>query len=91
MDEANSALAPVAQKSVAFYGDEITAILAEDGEVYVPIKPICEFVGLAWSPQRRRINRDAVLSKKIRGVTVTVTPDSGVSQRQEWPVCHLDI
>src|SRR5690606_7921495 len=34
----------------------------------------CEFLGVAWSPQRRRIMRDPVLTRKLKGVTVTVTP-----------------
>ncbi len=89
MKEKAKSLAPVEQKDVDFYGDDLTAVLVEDGDIYVPIRPICDFVGLTWSAQRRRINRDAVLSKKLRGVTVTVTPGTGVSQRQEMSCLPL--
>ncbi len=39
----------------------------------MPIRPLCDFLGVSWDPQRRRINRDPVLSRKIQRVTVTVT------------------
>lgn len=70
------ALVPVDQRTVSFYGDEITAVLvATDGseQVFVPIRPICDLLGIAWSSQRRRILRDPILSEVMRPVTVTVT------------------
>lgn len=70
------ALIPVEQKQVTFYDDEITAVLVQTADsqtVYVPIRPICDFLGVTWSPQRRRIMRDPVLSQKVQSVTVTVT------------------
>lgn len=73
----SQALQVIEQKTVLFYEDEITAVRVMDGTIYVPVKPLCERLGVAWSPQLRRINRDAVLSKKATGVTVTVTPSSG--------------
>lgn len=72
----NNALVPVEQRTVIFYDDEITAVLAdEDGQqqVYVPVRPICDFLGLNWSGQQQRINRDPVLSE-IKGVCVIHTP-----------------
>ena len=67
------ALVPVEQKIVDFYEDEVTAVRMADGEVFVPIRPVCENLGVAWSPQLRRINRDPVLSEEAISVTVTVT------------------
>ena len=32
----------IEQKTVEFQGDRLTAVLAADGEVYVPIRPLCE-------------------------------------------------
>ena len=72
----DKALTPIEQRTVIFYDDELTAVLVDvDGRrvVYVPVRPICNFLGVAWDPQRRRINRDPVLIKKIERVTVTVT------------------
>jgi len=79
----DTALTPVEQKKVVFYDDEITAVLVQIGDeekVYVPIKPVCDFLGVSWSGQRRRINRDAVLSEEIRSVNVTFTEPSRTRQ-----------
>lgn len=84
-----TALIPLEQKQVVFYDDEITVVLVDMGkrqEIYVPIRPICDFLGVAWDPQRRRIKRDLVLSREVRGVTVTVTPGG----RQEMICLPLD-
>ena len=70
------ALVPIDQRTVDFYGDSITAVLVDiagEEQVLVPIRPICDFLGVTWSPQRRRILRDPVLSKHAQSVTVTVT------------------
>lgn len=69
-------LVPIKQKQVLFYGDEIIAVLINiDGQekVYVPVRPVCENLGVDWSGQRQRINRDAVLSKYVQFVGVTPT------------------
>jgi hypothetical protein len=89
MSDEEKALAPVDQRTVNFYGDELTAVLVADEQgqtVYVPVRTICDFLGVAWSPQRRRIMRDPVLSKMVKGVTVTVTP---WKQSERWvgPSC----
>lgn len=70
------ALVPVEEKQVTFYEDDLTAVRTDDGTIYVPIRPICGLLGVAWDPQRRRIGRDPVLSEASKGVTVTVTPSS---------------
>jgi hypothetical protein len=51
-DESNS-LIPVEQKEVIFYDDEVIAVQIEDGTVYVPLRPICDLLGIQWSAQRR--------------------------------------
>jgi hypothetical protein len=71
-DESNS-LIPVEQKEVIFYDDKIIAVQVEDGTVYVPLRPICDLLGIQWSAQRRRINRDEILSEVTRIVSVSVT------------------
>jgi hypothetical protein len=42
--------------------------------VYVPLRPICDYLGLAWNGQFQRINRDPVLTEAIKGVPITGTP-----------------
>jgi len=58
------ALVPVEQKEIEFYNDEIVAVLVElDGQrqVHVPVRPICDYLGLSWAGQRQRIHRDEIL------------------------------
>lgn len=79
MKKEGKSLEVIEQREVEFYDDEIIAVRVKDGTIYVPIRPICERMGLDWSGQRQRIMRDAVLSQKIQGVGVTTTPSqSGV-------------
>ena len=68
------ALVPIEQRAVIFYDDELTAVVVDvDGRqvVYVPIRPICDFLGIDWSAQRQRINRDPILSRHFVVVTTT--------------------
>ncbi len=70
-------LVPAQQKTVLFYDDEITvAVLSdEDGiqHAYIPVRPICETLGVAWSSQLQRIRRDPVLKDELLSVFVTNT------------------
>lgn len=68
-----SAIVPVEQRQTMFAGHEITAMVIDDGEqqrVYVPLRPICKMLGIAWSGQRQRILRDTALSKEVTPVIV---------------------
>ncbi|VAW34236.1 hypothetical protein MNBD_CHLOROFLEXI01-259 [hydrothermal vent metagenome] len=58
---------------VVFYADEITAVRLENGRVFIPVRPICEALGLDWSAQYRRINSDMVLSDVSMSVVLTAT------------------
>lgn len=83
MDE--QSLEPIREVTIDFYGDEIPAALVVIDEagrqiVYVPVRPLVEYMGLSWPAQWERINRDAVLSQMVRGVRVTRTPEQGGSQ-----------
>lgn len=89
----SNALQPVDQRTILFYDDEITAVVVDvDGRevVFVPIRPICEFLGVAWSPQRRRINRDPILSDALASVTVTVTESGQRGQVLCLPLDYLN-
>ena len=73
---AEQALVPIEQKTVNFQGDDITAVLVEteeDEQVFVPVRPICDFLGVSWTGQIERINRDPVLSEVVSTVRVTRT------------------
>jgi hypothetical protein len=69
----NKSLIPIEQREVEFYDDTITAVVLETGKIFVPIKPLCDYLGLNWSAQRKRIIRSEVLSQE-QGMVVMTTP-----------------
>ncbi len=78
---AETTLIPIEQRSVEFYGDTLVGLLVPDAtenHVYLPVRPICQFLGLAWSGQFERIKRDPVLSDAIRFVRLIQTEEGQV-------------
>lgn len=55
--------------TINFHGSDIIAI-EKDGEILVPMKRICENLSLDWESQRKRINRDSVLSSSTAMMAV---------------------
>lgn len=79
-DSTSMALIPVQQREVDFYGDQIIAVEIEEGgqsQVYIPLRPIVEYLGLNWSGQFQRVKGDEVLADVIRSVWVTQTEAGG--------------
>jgi uncharacterized protein YqgV (UPF0045/DUF77 family) len=73
-------LEPIDERHIDFYGDDVTAVLvpaAGEPQVYVPLRPICDYLGLSWSGQRERTMRDSVLADEVRFVRVTRTNSKG--------------
>jgi hypothetical protein len=87
---AEKALVPVEQIEVEFYGDQLIAVTLEDGSVYVPANHLCDLLGIAWSSQRLRINRDAVLSEEARSMIVTIMEESGRTRQLPMTCIPLD-
>jgi hypothetical protein len=74
--EETDVLTPIQEQSIDFYGDEITtALIAIENQtqMYIPLRPICEYLGLSWSGQRERTMRDPVLSQEVRMVHLSRT------------------
>ena len=67
------ALSVIEQKEVQFYNATIIAVRVHNGEVFVPIRLICDNLGITLAGQRERIQRDAVLSEVVTSVSVTLT------------------
>lgn len=79
----NQALIPVMQKEVVFYEDMLTAVLVKvngEDQIYVPLRPICDYLGLAYNGQRDRIRRDPVLSENIHQIRVSRSVEEGSDQ-----------
>lgn len=91
MSDENKALVPVDQRVVMFYDDEVQGVVVSptpsERIVYVPIRPLCNYLGIAWTAQRQRILRDPVLSEELRPVIVTIT---GTGQEVESLCLPLD-
>ena len=88
------AMVPVEEQTVLFYEDEITVVVVgSDGAeqlIYVPLRPICEYLGIDWSSQRRRITNDPVLSRRSRSVAVTATEAGGRREMTCLPLDYLN-
>lgn len=79
----NKTLVPVIQKEVLFYEDVITAVLVEvngEDQIYVPLRPICDYLGLSYTGQRDRIRRDPVLSESVHLIRISRTVEAGSDQ-----------
>lgn len=88
-----NALIPIEERTVLFYDDEIKLVVVledEEQKAYVPVRPICDFLGVTWSPQLRRINRDPILSEVASSVTVTVTEAGQRGQMLCLPIDFLN-
>lgn len=56
--------------TVNFRGDELYGFKQADG-VYLALKPVVEAMGIDWSAQYRRVQRDPILSE---GIAMMATP-----------------
>jgi hypothetical protein len=63
----------VEQKSVEMYGDAVTAVRCDDGQIYVSISHMCGALGLDAQAQRRRMNRHKVLQAGVVGLDNLMT------------------
>lgn len=69
----SSDLEIIRQRTVQFYDDELIAIQADDGQVYVSIRQMCQALGLETQGQTRRIKRQPVLEDGYKGVDDVAT------------------
>jgi hypothetical protein len=93
MNDESTALVAIQERSVDFHGDEIHATLVEiEGtkQVYVPLRPICKYLGLSWPGQFERIDRDPVLRQEARSVRVTRTNQAGDPEMLCLPLDFLN-
>jgi len=69
VEKREDVLIPIDEQNVDFYGDEITAVLVSienNTQMYIPLRPICDYLGLSWSGQYERVMRDPILSQEVR-------------------------
>lgn len=86
-EQVEQTIAVVQQHEVAFYGDRVIAVQAEDGTVYIPLRPICDLMNLNWAGQFERLKRDEVLSEEIAVIRVTRTTDGATATQTNNMTC----
>lgn len=89
-------LTVIEQREIGFYEDQVVAVKVEDGTVFVPVRPICELIGIAWNGQYERIKREPILDEIAMSIRITRT-DIEASSRQPrtsemicLPLSHLN-
>lgn len=82
-------LVSIGEVTIPFYEDNLIVQLGEDGEIYVALRPIVQALGLSWGSQLNRIKRDAVLSKKMKVLSVFITNTQGEVEGQNREVICL--
>ena len=68
------ALMSLDQRIVDFYGDPLTAVRANDGQIYVSVRHMCDALGLAQRGQVLRIQRNEILAEGYEGGIMMITP-----------------
>jgi ferritin-like metal-binding protein YciE len=88
-----SALVPVEQKQVIFYEDELTAVRADNGRVYVAVTQMCNVLGLDARNQRRRIQDHTILNEGYTRGVIYAPPsaDGRGGGEQEAGLLRVDL
>lgn len=92
MDDENK-LVPVEQHTIEFHGDELQAVRMANGEIYVAVRPMCEYIGVDWSSQRKRLIDDPILSNHLNSVvfnTTEIDPSSNKPRSMEMIGLRLE-
>src|SRR3954469_1544074 len=58
------------QRAIELLGDEILAIRMSNSLIYLPVRTLCDGLGLDRTAQVRRIKRDETLREDLQEVTV---------------------
>lgn len=82
----------VEQKEVTFYDDELIAVRATDGQIYVSIRHLYDAIGVARQGQVRRIREHHVLAKGYTGGNMMLPPGiKGGGGRQRAGLLRVDL
>ena len=69
---------------------ELTAVTLKSDDILVPVRPLCDKLGLSWAGQRERIRRSDILDSAILGWRLTRPPGRGRGT-QEMLCLPLDL
>lgn len=85
------ALTVVAQREVTFYGDELIAVKAADGQIYVSLPNMCAALGLVTQGQARRIARQEILAEGYTWVDILSSQGQEPPQNRRTGVLRADL
>ena len=87
------ALTVIEQREVEFYGDELTAVRAADGHIYVSVRHLCDALGLDRAAQVRRIKRQEILFDAYKGGAILTPPSTQGTGggRQQLGLIRVDV
>lgn len=93
MSDEPNALVPIEERTVIFYGDEIRGVRVTRtpsgrSDLFVPLRQLCDYLGVSYTGQRERIERDPVLSTKLQPVQLTTS--GGPQEMQCLPLDYLN-
>ena len=75
------------EKTIVFYEDELIAVKMKDGTIYVPVRRLCDNLGIDWPGQWQRIQRDEVMSEAANSVGVTPTQSTLRARTKQEMIC----
>ena len=86
-------LVVIEQREVEFYGDELIAVRAADGHIYVSVRHLCDALGLDRTAQVRRIRRQEILDEAYKGCAILTPPSKGGvgGGRQQLGLIRVDV
>ena len=50
---------------IPFHGEQISVVQQKDKALLVPLRQLCDSLGVSWSPQRRRVYEDEALKSVV--------------------------
>lgn len=80
-------LTAIEQREVTFYDDELLAIRAEDGQIYVSFRHLCGALGLNRASQVQRVKRHEILDEGYKGGAMMASPGG----KQRAGVLRVDL
>ena len=81
------------QRTTLLYGDEVIAVRAADGNVYVSLRQICESLEIDRKSQTRRIQNHKVLEQGYKGGVIMTppSPDGRGGGKQTVGLLRVDL
>jgi hypothetical protein len=77
----------VEEKTIISCKDELIAMKMKDGSIHVPVRRLCDNLGIDWPGQWQRIQRDEVLSDVVNSVGVTPTQSAPRARSKQEMIC----